>query len=160
MAMSSWLQAVTDEEIAGLRSDPSSINGLDKPLYYRTHFFDSISYFVTGEVNPSGNHPLGAILQGEESVACATLENGWFHLLSPRAADQLVQRLADLDLDRVRDDIAHADLDDLIDEEEVYDLELLGEGEAPGTIVEELEGMIAFYTRVAAEKLGVVIYTT
>ena len=46
------------------------------------------------------------------------------------------------------------------DEEELYDLELIEPEEAANTIAGEISRLIAFYDRVAAQRLGVVSYTT
>ena len=159
--MSTWLQAVSEQEMEELERDPGLINRLDKPRYVRTHFSASINYFVTGAAYPGpDHHPLWSMLDGGRSVACATLENGAFGLVSPTEAGLMARLVAEVDLADVVARIESADLDDLIGEEELEDLELIDQDEAPTVIVNDLKELTRFYADVAAERLGVVMYTT
>jgi hypothetical protein len=161
MAMSTWLQAVTAEEIAELRAQPDTINQLDKPHCYRTHFGPSINYFVLGSAYPGERDgPMWPMLQGATFVDTRTLENGSFGLVSPAQAAELAALLAGVDIAAVAARVAGADFDDLVDEEELYDLELITQEEGPELIAGELESLVEFYTETARTGLGVVSYTT
>jgi hypothetical protein len=161
MAMSTVLQAVTDDEIEALRREPERVNSLDTEWSYSTHFAASINYFVTGNAYPiEAEHPLWPMLHGEESVACPSLENGEFGIVAPDTAHRVAELLAALDLASVTARIEEADLEDLVEEEELYDLEVIDHDEAPATITGDLRGLVAFYSRVSVEKRGVIGYTT
>ncbi|MFC0042713.1 DUF1877 family protein [Actinomadura rayongensis] len=147
MAMAHWLQAVTDEDAAALRSDPSSIERLDTPLSCWTHLYAAVEYFA------------GPLKSGE-SLTTARLETGWFHLLSTDDVTENAQRLTGMDLERLREQVRRADFDELIDEHELYELELLDAAEAPDFIADETERLADFYTEAAGKNLGVVFYIT
>ena len=55
--------------------------------------------------------------------------------------------------------IEEADLDELVEVEELYDLEVVDHDEAPDQIVQEIKDLTAFYTRAAAANHGVAMYT-
>ena len=161
MAMSTWLQAVTLDEIADLRGRPDSINQLDKPHYYRTHFGPSLNYFVVGSAYPGeSDGPLWPMLHGATFVDTPTLENGSFGLITPAQASEIAALLAEVDVAAVAARVADADFDALIDEEEVDDLELITQDEAPDLIADDLASLVAFYAETARAGLGVVSYTT
>ncbi|POM27875.1 hypothetical protein BTM25_22990 [Actinomadura rubteroloni] len=147
MAMAHWLQAVTDEEAATLRRDASSIDRLDTALSCWTHLYAAVEYFA-------------APLKPGESVTSAALETGWFHLLSPDEVAENAERLAKLDMERLRAEVARADFDALIDEHELYELELLQPAEAPDFIADEVERLAEFYAVAAGKNLGVAFYIT
>ena len=165
MAMNTWLQMVSDDEIAALRRDPSSINGMNKPdkESCSTYFQCSINYFVVGDAYPSGTTeaPLAGFLGGFESVACDTLENGYFHLVPPAMAAPIATALGKVDLDAIKDKVDEADAEELADDE-VDDFEILTDGdEQPGeTLVSDITALLEFYRRAAEMKRGVVIYTS
>jgi len=161
MAQATWLQLVSGEEIQELRRNPSGVNHLDKPDCYRTHFGATLNYFLTGKSYPSPeHHELAPMLFGAESVACATLENGYFGVVSSDVAARIAARLATVDLTGVETAVGHADFDDLMDEYELYELELVTPEEAAGVIVAELEALVDFYAEAQKSGLGVVTYTT
>jgi len=161
MAMATWLQMVSEAEIAALRANPPSINKLDKPAAdsFRTHYFCSINYFVTGEA--FGGDPVRGMLTGLEAVDCKTLENGSFGVVTPAQATGLAQQLEKLDLDAIKAKVDDADPDE-IEEAEVDDFEILMEADEPAgeVIVSEVQSLAKFYKDAAKQQLGVVMYTT
>ncbi len=165
MAMNTWLQMVSEDEIAALKRDPASINKLNKPKNEScsTYFMCSINYFVCGDAYPSGTAatPLTGFLSGFESVPCETLENGYFHVVPPAMAAPIADALGKLDLDAIKDKVDEADADELADDE-VDDFEILTDGdEEPGeTLVSDITALLEFYRRAATAKRGVVIYTS
>lgn len=165
MAMATYLQMVSEIELAKLKSQPTWINQLSKPdeHSYVTHYFCSINYFVSGDAWPSGSrtNPLGGLLFGFSSVSCPTLENGNFGVLRPAEAELVLQSLATVDLTKIRERIEQADPGELEDEE-VDDYELLIEDDEPpaDVIAAELESLVAFYKRAVRHRYGVISYTT
>jgi hypothetical protein len=161
MAMSTLLQAVPQRELDALRRDPDRVAHLDTELSYATHFAASINYFLTGNAYPTDeDHALWPMLHGAESVACQSLENGQFGVVPPDRAHELAHLLTGVDVAGVAASIEDADLEDLVATEELYDVESVDHEEAPVTIAGEIRNLVAFYGRVAAERLGVVSYTT
>ncbi len=161
MAMATYVQMVTDEEIAALRADPASIHGLDKPedQSFRTYYACCISYFLTGDPYPSRS-PLAPMLSGAESVETSTLENGSFGVVPAKTAAAVARELAKVDMKKLRARIAKADLSELVDEE-VDDAEVLSEAEDPvAELMQDVEELASFYARAAEMKLGVAMYTT
>ena len=164
MAMATYLQMVSEQDLAKLRSRPTWVNQIDRPgeQSYVTHYFCSINYFVTGDAWPSGSrkHPLGGLLFGFASIPCRTLECGNFGVLRPDEAQLVLAALGTLDLAAIRQTIADTDPEDLADEE-VEDFELLAEDDdAAEVITNELRSLAAFYARAARYGYGVVSYTT
>ncbi|WP_433683540.1 DUF1877 family protein [Nocardia sp. CA-119907] len=161
MAQATWLQAVSGEEIHALRQDPISINRLDKPVHYRTHYFAALNYFLTGQAWPGPeDHELWPVISGAESIACSTLENGAFSVVSPDQATELAALLATVDVMAVETAIRQADFEELVDEHEIYELELITPDEGPEIIVAELDRLTAFYAETADAELGVAMYIT
>lgn len=159
MAQATYLQAVSQEELDELCEEPTSINQLDKPDSVTTYFAPSINYFVTGSAYPT-DHDLAPMLMGEDSVDCSTLENGSFDFVTPDTVRAIAELLADVDLGDVRAKVEKADLEELVDEEELYDLEVLDSADAPETIAAELGKLQAFYEQAAEAGMAVVMYTT
>jgi len=164
MAMATWLQMVSEAEIAALRANPPSINKLDKPAAesFRTYYFCSINYFVTGDAWGGGtDDPVGGMLSGFASVECSTLENGSFNVVTPAQAAQVSQGLDKLDVDAIKAKVDDADPDE-IEEAEVDDFEILMEADEPAgeVIVSEVQSLAKFYKDAANKQLGVVMYTT
>jgi hypothetical protein len=160
MAMTTWLQAVSREEIDALRREPDRVRSMDNEPSFSTHFAASINYFVAGNAYPAeDDHPLWPMLYGAESVACASLENGEFGLVAPETTRRLADVLESLDASTVTARVEAAQLADLVDDEELYDLELIEPEIAPATITGDLRRLVAFYGQVAAADLGVVAYT-
>ncbi|MFI2433049.1 DUF1877 family protein [Streptomyces sp. NPDC018693] len=161
MAQSTWLQLVSGEEIRHLKENPGSIDDLDKAESFRTHFGLSLNYFLTGATYPnSPAHPLYAALDGAESVACPTLENAYFGVVTPEQAADLAAHLAAVDPAAVQVAVERADFEELVDEQEIHELEIFPPDEVPGLIVAELKELTAFYARAADAGLGAVMYTT
>jgi len=158
VAMSTVLQAVTEQQIQALRREPDRVAALDEDRSFSTAFAASINHFLAGDAYPTAaDHPLWPMLQGEESVACGSLENGEFGLVSPRVARRVADLLAAVDVAAVAERVGAADLGH---DAELYDLELIDEAQAPAVIAAELRDLVAFYARVSSEGLGVVSYTT
>jgi hypothetical protein len=165
MAMNTWLQMVSEDEIAVLKRDPASINKLNKPENEScsTYYACSINYFLVGDAYPSGeqDNPLTGFLGGFESVECNTLENGCFHIVPAAMADPIAVALGKLDLDAIKAKVNEADPGELADEE-VDDFEILTDDDAdPGdTLASDVAALREFYRSAAKAKRGVVIYTS
>jgi hypothetical protein len=159
MAMTTYLQRVSEDEIAKLRRDPDSIMKLDNPGH-STAYACSLNYFVAGDAYPDPDDPFGNLLFGD-AVDCSRLENGNFDVITPDRIAALVPRLAAIDLDAFAKAVREADFSELIEDEELYDLELLDEDEdAAELLVGELRALIAFHRETAKLGLGLVGYTT
>jgi hypothetical protein len=166
MAMATYLQMVSEVDLAKLRAQPTWINELDRPdeQSYSTYFWCTINYFLAGDAWPMGSkqQPLGGLLFGFSSVTCPTLEHGHFGVLDPGDAELVLRALGMIDLADIRRRIADADPDELA-EEEVDDFELLVEDaeEDPGDVIaSEVEGLVEFYKHAVRHRYGVVSYTT
>jgi hypothetical protein len=160
MAQMTYLQRVSEQEIAALRSDPASIMRLDNPSHF-THFACSINYFVNGDAFPDPDeHEFGTLIYGDP-VDCPQLENGNFDVITPAQVAELAPRLKNIDIQAIAKAVAAADFDQLVEEEELYDLELFEEDDDPGRMIaDELKQLIAFYRETAKLGLGLVTYTT
>ena len=161
MAMCTYVQMVTDAEIAGLEKKPASINQLDKPKAqtFTTYHFTSINYFLTGSAYPS-KHALAALLCGEKSVDTPTLENGSFDVTRPKTVSKLASELAKVNLAAVKKKVAAADFETLRDEEEVDEECVLESSDDPAQeIAGEIERLRTFIAAAAKKKLGLAIYT-
>ncbi|TCJ88040.1 DUF1877 family protein [Nocardia alba] len=159
MAPSTWMQAVSDEEIRALRRAPAGIHELDKPNFYLTHFGGALNYFLTGQTWPGPeHHELWPVIGGTDSTPCATLENGSFSVIWPPRVVELATLLGGLDVTAVGIAVGRADFADLVDEHELYELELITPEEGPETIRTELERLIDFYSAAVDSGLGIVMY--
>ncbi|MFE5547266.1 DUF1877 family protein [Streptomyces sp. NPDC056534] len=160
MAQSVRLQAAGSEEIDALRANPAGIGTLTGDDH-RTYLGPTLNYFLTGEAypNPTG-HPLGAVLDGAEDIDCPSLENGAFAVVPREQVADIAALLAAVDLAAVRTAVEQADFDTLLDEQELYDLELIPVDEAPGVITTEIKQLAAFYERAAQAGLAMAMYTT
>lgn len=161
MAMAAYLYAVPAAEIERLQKDPESIGRLDGSMADCTcvYLHSSINYFLAGSGYPEpSEHPLGPLLHGMQTVYCVVLENGNFGLVAPMVAERLARHLVAVDLQDVRSRVEEADLDELVEAEELYDLEVVDHSEAPDQIVHEIKDLTAFYARAAAANHGVVMY--
>jgi hypothetical protein len=134
MAMTTHLQRVSEDEIAKLRREPESIMKLDQPGSHSTAFACSLNYFVGGNAYPDADDPYGNLFYGE-AIDCSRLENGNFDVITPDRVAALVPRLAELDLAAITQAVREADFEELIEEEELYDLELLDEDEDAGKLI-------------------------
>ena len=161
MAQANWLQAVTAEELRALRVNPTAINELDKSLCYRTHFGTALNYFLTGASWPGpDDHVLWPAINGADSISCATLENAAFSVVSPDLAAQVAAHLATVDPATIETAVGRADFVELVDDHEIYELELITPDEGPELIVAEFARLTAFYTEAARTEFGVVMYCT
>jgi hypothetical protein len=158
--MATYLQAANGDEIALLRSEPERINRLDNEPDWSTHLMPSLNYFLTGDAYPSDQGPLGEALSGSESVACPTLETGSFDLVVPARAREVLEALRGVDPEEIRSAVEQADFDELVEEEELYELEIIPADEVADALLHDLEGLVRFYTEVVRLGVGVVIYTT
>jgi hypothetical protein len=104
------------------------------------------------------DHPLWPMLDGAEILACATLETAEFGLVPPEVTDQVATLLASVDVASVAAMVERADIENLVDDEELYDLELLDRTKAPTAIADAIEEIIVFYSQVAIGRLGVVTF--
>jgi hypothetical protein len=158
MAMTTYLQRVSEDQIAQLRRKPDSIMKLDEPGHSTT-FACSLNYFVGGNAYPDADEPFGNLFYGE-SIDCKRLENGNFDVITPARVAALVPRLAEIDLRAFAKAVREADFDELIEEEELYDLELVDEDEdVAKLLVAELRSLIAFHRETAKLGLGLAVYT-
>lgn len=159
MAMATYLQRVSDEQLAALERDPGGINRLDEPIDFRTHFAGALNYFITGSAWP-GDEPLAAMLYGSRSVAASTLENGSFGVIESGEVAGLLAGLEAVAPSALRAAVDAADLDELIEDEELYELEVIDPSKLADTLVEDLAGLVRFYRQVAEAGGAVVSYTT
>lgn len=166
MAMQTHLFLVTPDEIAALDEDPLSITRLDKPEDESggTYFACALSYFICGSAYPSYDEsgPLAAALNGARSVECNTLENGEFHVVPPDVAARAAKALAAIDHEDLRERAREADHEELVDDEELYDLEtLIADGsDVAETLLRDLEAVTDLYATAAEKGCGVVMYST
>ncbi len=161
MARNTYLQLVSDAEIAALRKAPDSISKLDKPEKdtFSTYLFCSINYFLTGDAYPS-RHKLAPALCGTETIETAVLEDGSFSVVPAARAKKVAEALAEVDLKKLEKKVGEIDFEDLADEE-IDDLEILEESDDPAAeIKKQVKQLVDFYQRAAEKNLGVAIYTT
>ncbi len=162
MAMCTYVQMVSDEEIAALKKQPESINKLDKPgaETFTTYLYTAINYFLTGSAYPGKKHALAALF-GEQNVATSTLENGSFDVTSSKTVAKLVDALGAVDLKKVQKKIEGADWDELRDDEEVDEEMVLEGSEDPvAEILDGIKSLKEFMAAAAKKKKGLAIYTT
>ena len=165
MAMMTTLQMVSAGELEALLATPTSINRLDKPgeASGGSYYGCAISFFLVGDAYPSYEEsgPLAATFSGSESVSCSSLENGEFGVARPDVVAEIAAALDAVDLDAFRDRVATADHAELVEEEELFDLELLlaDDEDVAQTLLDDLAAVTAFYQRAAARNLAVVSYT-
>ncbi|MFT5358251.1 MAG: hypothetical protein ACI9KE_005489 [Polyangiales bacterium] len=158
MAMATYLQMVNLEELAQLEADPTTINALNQDTSVATHFACTLNYFLTGSAYPD-DHPLAALMQGSREVDAPTLENGRFGVIDPSETAALVDALSNVDIEALRKAVEAADIDELVEEEELYELEVMEHSEVQGELVEVLASLLAFYRKVSEENAAVVVYT-
>lgn len=158
MAMATYLQMVSPEELAQLEADPTTINKLDQPTSMSTYYSCTVNFFLTGSAYP-GDHPLAPLVQGSRTVETATLENGSFGVVDPSDVAALVEALTTVDSNAIRQSAEAADFDELVEEEEIYELEVMEHSEVPGDLVEAIASLLTFYQEVSAENAAVVMFT-
>lgn len=159
--MCTYLQRVTAAQIDALVAKPASIARLDEPETFATHYMATINYFLTGSAYPGRKRgPLALALMGVKNVACKVLENGSFDVVPPGHVAAIAAALQAVDVKAVKQAVAQADLEALVDDEEIDELTDLSPKEAAKTIAADIRGLIEFYAEVAASGAGVVIYTS
>jgi hypothetical protein len=159
--MCTYLQQVTAEQIAALVAKPESIAELDEPETFTTHSLATINYFLTGSAYPTRKRgPLALALMGTRTVRCKVLENGSFDVVPPERVAAIAAALRAVDVDAVEAAVAEADLEELVEEEEIDEITDLSPEEAAETIATDVRELIAFYETVEASGAGVVIYTS
>lgn len=159
MAMATYLQLVSQDELRTLESNPAAINELDQPVDFRTHFAGALNYFITGSAWPD-EQPLAPILFGSRNVDTPTLENGSFGIIDAAEVGALLAGLEAVDPAALQKAVESADLDALIEDEELYELEVIDPAELPGELVRALTELVGFYKQVAAAGGAIVSYTT
>ena len=157
--MATYLQSVSATELDALKKDPTSINTLDQPVDFRTHFAGPINYLLTGTAWPN-EHPLAGVLYGNESVETATLENGAFGVVSSEETAAIREELAALNLETLIASIASWDIAGVVEEEEMYELEVMTTDEIAEILLSELPMLVEFYNDAANDGCAVVTYTT
>lgn len=159
--MCTYLQQVTAEAIERLEAQPESINELDAPETFSTYYMATIDYFLTGSAYPGPERgPLALALMGVRNVPCKTLENGSFDVVPPERMGAIAAALQAVDVGAVEAAVAEADLDALVDDEEIDELIDMSPEEAAEAIAADVRGLAAFYAKLAERGAGVVIYTT
>lgn len=159
--MCTYLQQVTADQIAALVAKPASIAKLDEPETFTTHHMATINYFLTGSAYPTRKRgPLALALMGTRNVKCKVLENGSFDVVPPERVAAIAAALRAVDVEAVEAAVAEADLEALVEDEEIDEITDLSSEEAAETIAEDVRGLIEFYGTVEANGAGVVIYTT
>ena len=161
MAMATYLQSVSPDELAALERNSEGVNALDQPVWMSTYLGTTLNYFITGSAYPeAGSHPLATMLEGSRSVSAPTLENAYFHVIEAPDVSKIVAALEAVDTKSVQAAIDAADFGALIDEEELYDLEVIPEEEVAAAVLDDLDRITAFYRAVAEAGNAVVTYTT
>jgi Domain of unknown function (DUF1877) len=163
MAMATYLQIVSELELAKLRRQPTWINKVDKSGTYMTYYPCSLNYFLVGDSYPGGSRkrPLEGLLFGFGHVDCETLENGNFGVVDPAEVELVLAALAAVDVDAFRARIDGADESDLEDDEvDDYEMLLEDEGDPADILVAELESLVEFYKTAARSHGAIVSYTT
>ena len=159
--MCTYLQRVTAEQLARLVAKPESIARLDEPETFATHHMATINYFLTGSAYPGRKRgPLALALCGVRNVPCPVLENGSFDLVPPERVAAIAAALRSVDVEAVRSAVAEADLEALVEDEEIDELVDLSAEEAADAIATDVQGLVEFYADVAKHGAGVVMYTS
>lgn len=161
MAMATYLQSMSLEELAALERDPAGINALDQPISMSTYLGATLNDFISGSPYPEADsHPLATMLNGSRSVDAPTLENGAFDVVEAQTVPGIVAALEAVDKKALQAAIEAADFDELVDEEELYELEVIAEEEVTQKMLNDLDRLLAFYRQVAEAGHAVITYTT
>ncbi len=161
MAMATYLQAVSDDEIVVLKDEPSGVSTLDNQPDFHTYHMASINYFVVGDPSPPRETgPLAEALGGSETIKCSLLETGRFDLVPPDRAVKVLDALRGIDVDALRGAIEGADLGGLVGSQTLHDLEDVAPEDAVPTLLRDLEDLTGFYDAIVAAGHGVVMYAT
>jgi hypothetical protein len=149
-----WLLRATTAQIKTLRATPETIDDLSDKHHYVTYVPATISFFTTGKV------AMCAALAGLETIECDTVVDGELGIVKPAQIAKLLATLATVDLPSIARQVDAAKPKQLAKRVDDFDI-LLGADSPPSKlVVTEIEGLIAFYTRVAKGKTGVVMYTS
>ncbi|MCP3100731.1 YfbM family protein [Myxococcus sp. K15C18031901] len=164
MAMVTWIQMLTDEEVAALKKAPDTITSLDKPAGEKlaTQLYTAINYFLTGAAYPAKKHPLSAVLGGEKRVKAKSVESGGFDLTTAATVVRLSAALTKVELAKIKSAIKKADFDELRDTEEVDEecvLEDSDNDEAAAAVIAEIKALQKFFASAARKKRSLVTYT-
>ncbi len=129
-----------------------------------TQLQQSLCFFLCGDAypNPAEHGPLAGGLAGYQNVETNTLENGSFDVVPKNKCEEVADALQAVDLDKFKRRIAKADVEGLVEEEELYDLEAcIADGDDLGELLsDEISNLRAFYADAAEQSLAVVLYTT
>ena len=144
---------VSVDQLKSLEHTPSTIDKLDQPVCYRTHFFTSLNYFLS-------DFDLSPVLDGSRFIDTDTLECGNFGIVDASEITKLANILASLNLQEIRKAVEDADFEALVEEEECYELELFSESEIPDALISDFSMLIDFYKQVAESGQAIVSFTT
>lgn len=152
MAMMTWMTAVASSQLDSLHADHESIRNLEGEGSFFTYLESSINYFLTGSAYPGADDSPLHHLFGVESIQMASFETGYFQIVPVESVHTNARLLAEVDLGAVAAKIRDADFEDLIEEEELYDLEIIEADEAEELITGGIAGLRDFYA--AASEAG------
>jgi Domain of unknown function (DUF1877) len=159
--MCTSLHQVTAAAIERLVAEPESVNQLDVPETFATYYMATINYFLTGSAYPGRKRgPLALALMGVRNVRCRTLENGSFDVVPPERVAAIATALQAVDVEAVKTAVAEADLEALVEDEELDELVDLSHEEAGETIASDIQDLATFYAEAAERGVGVVMYTS
>jgi hypothetical protein len=159
--MCTYLQRVSAEQLARLAAKPTSIAKLDEPDTFATHYMATINYFLTGSAYPGRKRgPLALALMGLRNIPCPTLENGCFDVVPPERVAAISAALQAVDVAAVRAAVIEADLEELVEDEEIDELTDMSPKEAAAAIAEDVRELVEFYAGVAKRGGGVEMYTS
>lgn len=159
--MCTYLQQVTGEALERLVAKPESINALDEPETFATYYMATLNYFLTGSAYPGRKRgPLALALMGVRNVPCKTLENGSFDVVPPERVAAIAAALQAVDVGAVEAAVAEADLEELVEDEEIDEIIDMSPEEAVEAIAADVRGLAAFYAEAAQRGTGVVMYTS
>ena len=136
-----------------------NINRLVSPVSFTTHLNQSLPFFITGSAYPT-EQLLAAMLHGHRQVPTTSLENGSFGVVEPQRVGALVQGLMEVDRSAVRAAVEQANLAALVDDEELYDLEVSDPATLADDLLADLERLIDFYRQVVEVGGAVVGYVS
>lgn len=187
MAMSTTLFAVTSEKLESLEANPESIGTLDSKLSLSTYLWQSLPYFLSAEDEEEEEddeedededededeeeeeedddeaNDLAAVLAGDDSVKCPSLENGAFYTISAERVAELSALLVAVKPSEIKKRVLGADLEEVHDGEvyeELEQLDLTEPDAAAAAIVKDLKALVKFYAETAKKGLGLVMYTS
>jgi hypothetical protein len=182
MAMHAWIIAADDSDLSKAQENPELFSSLgDKQPFYVTPFYLSLLYFLTGSEfavasDADGDNDknerladtgLRAMIDGQKRISCASAECGYIGVMSSGDVQRLNKSLNEIDSKNLNLKIANANISEtihtLIDEEELYDLELMDENELkdlPTILEDTLNAIKQFYIGIEQRKQGVFMYVS